>query len=202
MHLLPTQEEIVRVLRDTGALRYGHFKYPSGLRSNQYIQVPLAMRYYQHAKMFSVGISRLLRGNPEIRALIPQLSLVAPTIAGLPIAYGLCEALRARQVYWAESDEDGMPIHFPQFMGPEKGENVVMVDDILRSGSKFRELRQLLQERGANVIALAVTIYEPNPETVEFDELPIYYLAKVEATYYGEDEPPEAASIPPEEVWM
>jgi orotate phosphoribosyltransferase len=42
MHLLPTQEEVVRVLRDTGALRDGHFEYPSGLHSNEYLQVPLA----------------------------------------------------------------------------------------------------------------------------------------------------------------
>jgi len=61
MHLLPTQEEVVRVLRDTGALRDGHFVYPSGLHSNEYLQVPLAMRYYQHARTLSVGLSRLLR---------------------------------------------------------------------------------------------------------------------------------------------
>lgn len=95
-----------------------------------------------------------------------------------------------------------MPIHFPQYMGPEKGENVVMVDDILRSGSKFKELKQLLEEQGANVIAVAVTIYEPNPETIDLGNLPIYYLAKVEAQYYRDHEPAEASTIPPEEVWM
>jgi orotate phosphoribosyltransferase len=34
MHLLPTQDEVVRVLRDTGALRDGHFEYTNGLHSN------------------------------------------------------------------------------------------------------------------------------------------------------------------------
>ena len=102
MHLLPTHDEIVRVLRDTGALRDGHFVYPNGLHSNEYLQVPLAMRYYQHAKTFSVGLSRLLRANPEIRAIIPELSIVAPATGGLPVAYGVCEALQAKRVYWAE----------------------------------------------------------------------------------------------------
>ena len=110
MHLLPTQDEVVRVLRDTGALRDGHFEYTNGLHSNEYLQVPLAMRYYQHARMLSVGLSRLLRENAEIRAIIPELSIVAPANAGLPVAYGVCEALRARQVYWAER-EDSVPAH-------------------------------------------------------------------------------------------
>ena len=97
MHLLPTPEEVVRVLRETGALRDGHFEYPSGVHSNEYLQVPLAMRYYQHARTLSVGLSRLLRTNSEIRAIIPELSIVAPATGGLPVAYGVCEALRAKQ---------------------------------------------------------------------------------------------------------
>ena len=45
------------------------------------------MRYYQHARTLSVGLSRLLRANSEIRAMIPQLSIVAPATGGLPVAY-------------------------------------------------------------------------------------------------------------------
>ena len=105
MHLLPTQDEVVSVLRDTGALRDGHFEYPNGLHSNEYLQVPLALRHYQYQRLLSVGLSRLLRANPEIRAIVPQLSIVAPATAGLPVAYGVCEVIRARQVYWAENSQ-------------------------------------------------------------------------------------------------
>src|SRR5690242_10594333 len=184
MHLLPTQDEVVRTLRETGALREGHFEYPSGLHSNEYLQVPLALRYYQHARTLSVGLSRLLRANSEIRAMIPQLSVVAPATGGLPVAYGVCEALRARQVYWAEQADDGQPLRFRQFIEPSPGENVVLVDDILRSGTKLTEMRELLESRGANLVALAVIIYQPTPRTKTFGSLPLYYLAKLDATYY------------------
>src|ERR1700691_3845643 len=112
MHLLPTPEEVVRVLRETGGLRDGHFEYTNGLHSNEYLQVPLAMRYYQHARTLSVGLSRLLRANPEIRAIIPELSIVAPATGGLPVAYGVCEALQARKVYWAERQNEDQPLRF------------------------------------------------------------------------------------------
>src|SRR6266571_4752023 len=156
MHLLPTQDEVVRVLRDTGALRDGHFEYPNGMHSNEYLQVPLAMRYYQHARTLSVGLSRLLRANSEIRALIPQLSIVTAATGGLPVAYGVCEALRAHQVYWAEKNDDGRPLRFRQFLEQKPGESVVLVDDILRSGSKLTEMRALLESRGATVVGVAV----------------------------------------------
>jgi orotate phosphoribosyltransferase len=186
MHLIPTQDEVVSVLRETGALRDGHFQYPTGLHSNQYLQVPLAMRYYQHQRMLSVGLSRLLRANPEIRAMVPQLSIVAPATGGLPVAYGICEAVRARQVYWAERECDGEPLRFRQYLEQHPGEPVVLVDDILRSGSRLSELKQLLESRGALVVGLAVIIYQPTPQTRDFGALPLYYLARLEASYYSD----------------
>jgi orotate phosphoribosyltransferase len=186
MHLMPTSDEVVRVLRDTGALRDGHFEYPSGLHSNEYLQVPLAMRYYQHARTLSVGLSRLLRANPEIRAMIPELSIVAPATGGLPVAYGVCEALRAKQVYWAERDDEDKPMRFRQFLEQHPGEPVVLVDDILRSGNKLSEMKTLLDSRGATVVGMAVIIYQPTPNTRNFGSLPLYYLAKLEASYYAD----------------
>src|ERR671920_2268611 len=111
-----TQEEVVSLLRQTGALRKGHFAYPNGLHSEEYLQVALAMRYYQHARTLSVGLSRKLRANTELRAMIPELSIVAPATGGLPIAYGVCEALRANQVYWAERENEHEPLRFRQHL--------------------------------------------------------------------------------------
>ena len=187
MHLIPTQDEVVALLRETGALRHGHFQYPTGIHSNEYLQVPLALRYYQHQRLLSVGLSRLLRQNPEIRAIMRDLSIVVPATGGLPVAYGVCEASRARQVYWAEQEHSGEPLRFRQYLEPEPGEPVVLVDDILRTGNKLAELMKLLAASGANVVALAVVIYQPTPNTRDFGSLPFYYLAKLEASYYADE---------------
>jgi orotate phosphoribosyltransferase len=186
MHLIPTQDEVVALLRETGALRDGHFEYPSGLHSNEYLQVPLALRHYQHQRLLSVGLSRLLRANPEIRAIVPELSIVVPATAGLPVAFGVCESLRAKKVYWAERDHDDQPMRFRQYVEPEPGEQVVLVDDILRTGTKLAELKKLLEANGAVVVGLAVIIYQPNPDMIGFGSLPLYYLAKLDARYYAD----------------
>lgn len=186
MHLVPTQDDVIALLRETGALRDGHFAYPNGLHSNEYLQVALAMRYFQHAKTLSVGLSRLLRANTELRTLIPELSIVAPATGGLPVAYGVCEALRAHRVYWAEREDDSAQLRFRQYLTQEPGEKVVLVDDILRTGKKLTEMKQLLEANGAEVIAMAVIVYQPTPKTPDFSPLPLYYLAKMDARYYAD----------------
>jgi orotate phosphoribosyltransferase len=204
MQLLPSQEDVTGILSKTGALREGHFEYPNGLHSTQYLQVPLAMRYYQQAKTLSVGLSRMLRANTELRAMIPELAIVSPAPGGLPVAFGVCEALRAKQVYWAEDGLDGKPSRFRQFIEPDRGEPVVLVDDIIRSGGRLAALRKLLEAAGAQVVAVATIVYQPYPNVEKFEGLPLYYLARMEAGYDADAASCEAcrSGVPLQKVWV
>jgi orotate phosphoribosyltransferase len=186
MKFLPDQDDVVAVLRSTGALRRGHFEFPNGTHSDEYLQVPLAMQHYGHAKVLTVGLSRLLRANTEIRTAIRELSVVSPASGGLPVAYGICEALQAKKAYWAEREEPGKPYRFRPFIEPQKGEQIVLVDDILHSGRNLADLKATLESFGATVIALAVIVYQPAPRTHDFGSLPTFYLAKLEASYYSD----------------
>jgi len=185
MELVPTQDDVVALLRRTGGLRNGHFEYPGGQHITEYLQVALTMRDYHAAKILSVGLSRKVRANTEIRTMIPELSVVAPANGGLPVAYGMCEALRARQVYWAERENDGEPLHFRQYLEVQPGEKVLLVDDILRTGQKLAEVKKLVEQRGGEVVGLAVVVYQPNPVCVDFGPLPLYYLAQLDGKYYA-----------------
>ncbi len=203
MHLIPTNEEVIAMLRQTGALRDGHFEYSNGMHADEFLQVALAFRYFQWAKILSVGLSRRLRADSEIRAMIKELSIVCPTTGGLPIAYGVCEALRAHQVYWAEKDTDSAPLRFRQFVEPEKGERVLLVDDILRSGRRLTDLRALVEAKGAEVVGIAVAVYQPNPTIASFGHLPMFHLAQMDATYYKDSASCELCrkGVPVEKIW-
>lgn len=205
MQLIPTESEVLDLLRKTGALRTGHFVYPTGLHSDMYLQVPIAMRHYPDAKLLSVALTRKLRAHSDLRAMIPELSIVTPATGGLPVAFGVCEALQAKQVYWAESNEAGGPLTFRPHLHPTPGEKVLLVDDILRTGKKLTELRKLIESYGATVVALAVIVYQPNPETPSFGDLPFYYLVELDAMYYADADAAEASQRiqgEPEKVWI
>ena len=204
MHLIPTNDEVIALLRETGALRHGHFEYPGGTHANEYLQVALAFRYFQNAKILSVGLSRRVRGNPELRAMIKELSVVCPNTGGLPIAYGLCEALRAHQVYWAEQDGEESPMRFRQYLEQQPGEKVLLVDDILRSGKRLTQLKKLVESNGAEVVGIAVAVYQPNPTVAKFGSVPLFYLAQMDAVYYQDSATCELCSkgIPVEKIWI
>ena len=182
MELIPSQQEVLDILRRTGAMRKGHFELTSGRHTDHYLQMPLAMRYYQEAKTLSVALSRLLRGDSEIARHLPRVSIVSPATGGIPVAYGLGEALRASQIYWAEKGEDRM--EFRQFMETHRNEQCIMVDDVLRSGKMLGKLRNLLLAHRARVLAMAVIVHQPTLDTVDFGPLPIYSLARLQLSYW------------------
>jgi orotate phosphoribosyltransferase len=181
MQLLPTEEEVVDLLRETGALRTGNFVYPDGSYTDEYLGMPLVMSDYKNAKILSVALSRKVRANSELRAMLGQLSIVAPATGGLPVAYGVVEALGAKKVYWAEADDARMPQKFREFVEPQKGEKVLLVDDIFRTGRKLQHLKALVESYGAEVVGIAVMIYQPWPDAPDFAPLPMFYLAKLDS---------------------
>lgn len=202
MQIIPSQDEVIDLLKSTGALRSGHFVYPNGLHSDLSLQIPVAFRHYEHAKVLSVGLSRLVRANPELRAAIPELSIVCPATGGLPVAFGVCEALRAKRVYWAERENEKEPLRFRQFQQVEPGEKVLLVDDILRTGKKLMELKSLVEAGGGTVVALAVIVHQPAPDTPDFRPLPIYSLAKLDALYFMDaDEAKRKFAEEPVKLW-
>ena len=77
-------------------------------------------------------------------------------------------------------------MRFRQYLEQHPGEQVVLVDDLLRSGRNLREMQVLLESRGARVVAMAVIVYQPTPRTRDFGNLPLYYLAKLNASYYAD----------------
>jgi orotate phosphoribosyltransferase len=184
MELIPTQEEVLQLFRKCGALRTGHFETPSGLHSEEHLNVALAMRYYENARILGVALSRKVRFHSELRAMIGELSIVSPGTGGIPVAYAVCEALRAQQVYWAERETPTSPLHFRQGISEKEGEKILMVDDILRTGRRLTELQKMVQSIGDQVVGLAVMVYQPNPETPSFEPLPFFYLARLEGKYW------------------
>ena len=63
----------------------------------------------------------------------------------------------------------------------------------------------MIEQFGAQVIGLAVLVYEPNPETKSFGSLPFFYLTKLEALYFGEKDTVESSGRlagEAERVWI
>ena len=184
--LVPTPESVMEILKSTGAYRKGHFVYPNGKHASHYFQMPLAFRYYDNARILSVGLSRLFRMEKSISSRLPKVSVISPSPGGIMVAFGVREALTAEQIYWAEM-EDGHR-QFRQYMSEYEVHPAVIVDDIIRSGTAIRDTIRLCKEIGTEVIGIGtIARFEDGP--TEFDGIPVKSLLTFDVNFYeNEDE--------------
>ncbi len=197
--LVPSPESVMQILKETGAYRRGHFVYPSGKHASHYFQMPLAFRYYDNARVLSVGLSRLFRMEKAISSRLPRVSVISPSPGGIMVSFGVREALGADQIYWAEMEEGKR--QFRQYIGEGDVYPAIIVDDIVRSGRAIRETIDLVKEVGSEVIGIgAIVRFEDSPN--DFDGIPLKSLLSFDVNFYEtEDEwrVSRSASDSPEE---
>jgi len=62
-------------------------------------------------------------------------------------------------------EQEGRDADMRLYLNQALGERVLLVDDILRSGSLLREAQLLLESRGCRVVGVAVLFHKPTPWT-------------------------------------
>ncbi len=171
----------MEILKRTGAYREGHFVYPSGKHTPHYFQMPLAFRYYDTARVLAVALSRKFRTEKEISSLLPKVAVISPSPGGIPVAFGVREALSAEQIYWAEREEGKRM--FRQYVNQGEINPCIIVDDIVRSGDALRETLTIVRELGAKVVGCGTVVrFKSAPEML--DDVPIKSLVEFDAKWY------------------
>jgi len=185
VNLIPPPETVMDILARTGAYRKGHFVYPNDKHASHYFQMPLAFRYYDNARILSVGLSRMFRMEKSISKRIPDVSVISPSPGGIMVAFGVREALSAKQIYWAEM-EDGKR-QFRQYIHEGDIFPAIIVDDISRSGKAIRETIDLVKGLGAEVIGVGTIVsFEDGPQ--EFDGIPLKSLLTFDVNFYQDED--------------
>lgn len=166
VQLIPSPEEIMLILKRTGGFREGHFVYPNGKHTAHYFQMPLAFRYYDTARVLAVALSRKFRVERDIASQLPKISIISPSSGGIPVAFGVRDALSAQQIYWAEQ-ENGKRM-FRQYVNQGDIPPCIIVDDIIRSGHAIEETVELVRSLGAPIIGCgAIVRFTSAPDQIE-----------------------------------
>jgi len=199
VQLIPSYEQVCDLLRETGAMREGHFEFPDGVHTEYYFQMPLAMRYHRNARVLNVALSRLMRREPEVLAALPNCAIVAPAAGGIPVAFGIREALDADQIFWAEKADSRY--YFRQYLDA-RGIKCILVDDIVRSGKVITQMVKLIHEAGAEVIAVGSLVHFKDANA-DVQNIPYYSLLDIEAKFYKAEVCPMCRSgVPSQKVWV
>lgn len=199
VELIPSQDAVMQILQRTGAFREGHFVYPNGKHSQHYFQMPLAFRYYDTARVLAVALSRKFRLEKDISSQLPKVAVISPSSGGIPVAFGVRDALNAEQIYWAEQEKGERM--FRQYVNQGEVNPCIIVDDIIRSGLAIEETVTLVKTLGARMIGCgAIVRFDTAPDEIE--DVPVKSLIEFDVTMYeGEQDCPFCKeNVPPEHV--
>jgi orotate phosphoribosyltransferase len=181
VQLIPSPEEIMQILKRTGAFREGHFVYPNGKHTAHYFQMPLAFRYYDTARVLAVALSRKFRVERDIASQLPKVAIISPSSGGIPVAFGVRDALNAEQIYWAEQENGKRS--FRQYVNQGEINPCIIVDDIIRSGNAIEETIELVRSLGASIIGCgAIVRFSAAHDSVA--GVPIKSLVEYDENFY------------------
>ena len=178
-------EEVLAEFRASKALLEGHFLLSSGRHSAHYLQCARVLMNPDRAgRLASALASRIPR---DLRKDIAKV--VAPAMGGVIIGHEMGRALGV----------DAMFVERPQGTFElrrgftlEKGDKVLMVEDVVTTGLSSREAIRAIEEAGGEVVAAAALV-DRSAGSVDLG-VPFYPLIAINFPTYAPDElPPELA---------
>ena len=175
---MSNQNEIFDIFEKTGALLKGHFLLSSGLHSGLYFEKFQVLQYPEYVEILCRKLAAFFKDD---RVEV----VVGPTTGGVIIAYEVAKNLKVRSIF-AESGDQGRI--FKRGFSLQKGERVLIVDDILTTGGSVHEVIQLVKNYEGNILGIGVLL-DRSGGKVKFD-YPLKALAVTEVTNYHREECP------------
>jgi len=180
-----TQEEVLNVFRDTGALLEGHFILRSGLHSREYFQCALALQEMPVVEQLGGALAKKIEK-------LGAVTVIAPAIGGLVIGQEVARQLRVRFIF-AEKEEGKLVLR--RGFKIEKGEKILVVEDVVTKGGRVQETMDIVYANGGYLVGVAAIVDRSNG-TVKFG-VPFMSLLSLKVEAFEPDKlPPDLKGIP------
>ncbi len=137
-----SDQHLLSILQQTGALLEGHFQLTSGLHSPGYLQCARVLQYPEHAEWVGKTIAAHF-ADDEVSAV------VAPAIGGIIVAHEVARALGVRALF-TERESGSMTLRRGFEIAP--GEKILVVEDVVTTGGSTRETIEAVTRAGGAVV--------------------------------------------------
>lgn len=180
-----TDQQVLDLFRQSGALLEGHFRLSSGLHSNRYLQSALVLQHPDLAARLGEAIAQ------RASALRPTVVL-SPALGGIVIGQEAARALGVRAIF-AERQEGKLTLR--RGFSLTSTDRVLVVEDVITTGLSTRETIDVANAAGAQVVGAASIIDRGNNDATL--GVPLFALVKLEVPAYQPDACPLCASGQP-----
>ena len=171
-------DKVLEIFKTAGAIKEGHFLLASGLHSPVYWE---KFRILQHPHL-TEKLCRLIAQHFKGQ----KIDVVAgPTTGGIILAFETARQLGVRSIF-AEKEGDVRVFRRDFEIAP--GEYVLIVDDILTTGSSLKETISAVNKLKGIITGIGVLV-DRSEKNLDFDQ-PLFSCLRVSTTVYSPQECP------------
>ena len=181
-----TEQEILQVFADTGALLEGHFELRSKLHSDRYFQCANVLRYPRIAARLCDELVAKMNAACDVGRID---GVISPAVGGILVGHEVARALDTKCVFAEkvqagdEVDATGKPVTklAMRRFSLKPGERYVVAEDVVTKGGRVQETIDLVQAAGAEVAAV-VLLVDRSKGSVKFGDIPMFSLVQIQPT--------------------
>ena len=173
------KEEIIEMLKEAGVLQEGHFLLTSGRHSDKYMQ---CAKIFQDAKYSVPLCAELVKQYQDDNVEL----VIGPAIGAIQMSYEVGKQLGVKNIF-AERDETGA-MTLRRGFAIEKGQRVLIVEDVVTTGGSVKEVVKLVEECGGSIVGIG-SIVDRTGGKIDFG-VPYKSAFSMDITSYEAEECP------------
>lgn len=178
-------QDVLALLKESGALLEGHFKLASGLHSDRYVEkFRLLERPDITEKLVAELATRIRQYKPDV--------VVGPVTGGVILSYEMAGQLGTKAYFTEKTAEGGMELRRGFDV---QGKRVLLIEDIVTTGGSVLKAADAVRDAGGEVAAYAILV---NRSSGRFSPPePVDALITLEINTYAPDQLPESLAMIP-----
>lgn len=175
-----SQNDVLELFKQSGALLTGHFVLTSGKHSDTYFEKFNVLNQPKHVETLCRALA------PKIAPYKPDV-ILGPTTLGVLLAYEVAKNLGLPAAYGEKGPENTRILRKPEHI--PTGARVAIVDDVLTTGGSIRECIGLIKAQKAELCAVGVLVNRSNG-TLDFGA-PLESLLAIQVDAFAPDAVPD-----------
>lgn len=151
--------EVMKKFEQAGAIQKGHFELTSGIHSDTYIQCAQVMQYPGFMYDLCSELGKKFRGdNVDV--------IIGPAVGAIIMSHVMAQLLGPWiRAIFTERENGKMTLR--RSFEIKKGEKVLVVEDVITTGSSANEIIDIIKSRGGEVIGVG-TLIDRSEEKIDF----------------------------------
>jgi orotate phosphoribosyltransferase len=147
--------EVINLLKESGALLEGHFLLSSGRHGDRYFQCARLLQYPEKAAAALRGVAERIKADMDAGKLRID-AVVGPAMGGIIVAYELGRQL-GLPAFFTERDDKGV-MTLRRGFEVKPGQNLLLAEDVVTTAKSSGESARALEELGGKITALVSVV--------------------------------------------